>query len=267
MSNAIPSSDRYADLRERGAVVPFLGSRLGALLFGTLTYTLFLATFLYLIAFVAGVLVPKHIDSGTGSSLGRALLFDGGFLALFAVQHTIMARQAFKRRWTRIVPRVVERSIFVLVTCAILIGMVAWWQPLPEVVWHVDGTAAVLLWALCGIGWATVLVSTFLIDHFELFGLRQVVLNALGRAYEEPRFRERGLYRIVRHPLMLGFLIAFWSTPHMTVGHLFFAATITAYILIALQIEERSLISAHGEPYRDYVRRVPMLLPVRRHVA
>ena len=241
-----------------------LASRLGSLAYGATAYLLFLATFLYLVAFVSGVFVPKHVDSGEAAPLARALAIDGGFLTLFALQHTVMARRSFKRRWTRIVPKQVERSTFVLVTCAILIGMVACWQPLPQVVWHVEGAGAVALWSLAALGWATVLVSTFLIDHFELFGLRQVVLHALGRPHEEPRFRERGLYRMVRHPLMLGFLVAFWATPYMTVGHLFFAATCTGYILVALRIEEAGLIAAHGERYRDYVRRVPMLLPLPR---
>ena len=242
-------------------------SRALSLAYGAGTYVLFLGTFLYMIGFVAGVFVPKHIDSGALAPLGEALLVNGGFLALFAIQHTIMARPAFKRRWTRIVPPQVERSTFVLITCAILIGMVASWRPLPGVVWHVDGTLATALWVLSGLGWGTVLVSTFLIDHFELFGLRQVVMHALGRRAEAPRFRERALYRMVRHPLMLGFLVAFWATPHMTWGHLFFAAMCTGYILVALQIEERTLVELHGDAYRDYRRRVPMLLPLPRRSA
>ena len=243
------------------AATPSLASRLLSLAYGSAVYALFLGTFLYMIAFVGGVLVPKHIDSGAAAPLTTALLVNGGFLALFAVQHTIMARRGFKRRWTRIIPGQVERSTFVLATCLILIGMVWSWAPLPAVVWHVEGAAAVALWTLCGLGWAIVLVSTFLIDHFQLFGLRQVVLHALGRREEQPRFVERGLYRWIRHPLMTGFLIAFWSTPHMTVGHLFFAATCTVYILVALSIEERSLIAEHGERYLVYKRRVPGLVP------
>jgi len=248
----------------RSAATPSIVSRVLSLAYGAGVYALFLGTFLYMIAFVAGVLVPKHVDSGAVTSLGKALLIDGGFLALFAIQHTIMARPAFKHRWTRIVPAQVERSTFVLITCAILIGMVLTWRPMPDVVWHVEGPFAGSLWVLSGLGWATVLVSTFLIDHFELFGLRQVVMHALGRRAEGPRFRERALYRMVRHPLMLGFLVAFWATPHMTVGHLFFAAMCTGYILIALQIEERTLVELHGEAYLDYRRRVPMLVPLPR---
>jgi protein-S-isoprenylcysteine O-methyltransferase Ste14 len=239
-------------------------SRLGSLAYGVAAYLLFLATFLYLVGFVAGVLVPKHVDSGEPGPLATAIAIDGGFLLLFALQHTVMARRRFKSWWTRFVPRQVERSTFVLAACAILIGMVLAWRPMPQVVWHVDGAPAAALWALAATGWTIVLVSTFLIDHFELFGLRQVVLHALGRPHEDPGFRERGFYRVVRHPLMLGFLIAFWSAPHMTVGRLFFAAACTAYILVALRVEEAGLVAAHGESYRDYVRRVPMLLPLPR---
>lgn len=241
-----------------------LASRVLSLAYGALVYALFLGTFLYVIGFVSGAVVPKHIDSGTAGPLSTALLVNGGFLALFAVQHTIMARRAFKRRWTKIVPRQVERSTFVLATCLILIGMVWNWRPLPAVVWHVEGAAAAALWTLSALGWTTVLIATFLINHFELFGLRQTVLYAFGRKGEAPRFVERGFYKWIRHPLMTGFLIAFWSTPHMTVGHLFFAGTCTVYILLALRIEERSLIAEHGESYLDYKRRVPGLVPVPR---
>ena len=248
-------------LETSGAPRSSLTGRAASLLFGSLTYALFLGTFLYVIGFVTGVLVPKDINSGQGAPLGESLLVNGGFLALFAIQHLIMARRAFKARWTKIVPVQVERSIFVLVTCAILIGMMWQWRPLPGVVWHVEGAGAILLWSVAALGWATVLLSTFLIDHFELFGLRQVVLHALGRPYEAPQFRERALYKLVRHPLMLGFLLAFWSTPTMTWGHLFFAGMCTGYILLGLQVEERTLVSLHGDSYRDYKRRVPMLLP------
>ncbi len=239
-------------------------SRWTSLAYGAGVYALFLGTFLYLVGFVAGAFVPRHIDNGVAGSLGMALLVDGGFLALFALQHAIMARPAFKQRWTRIVPPQLERSTFVLATCTILLGMALSWRPLPGVVWHVEGPAAIGLWTLCGLGWITVLLSTFLIDHFELFGLSQVVRHFRNRPASNPQFRERSLYRFVRHPLMLGFLLAFWSTPHMTLGHAFFAGTCTLYILIALQIEERDLVAAHGEAYREYKRRVPMLIPLPR---
>jgi protein-S-isoprenylcysteine O-methyltransferase Ste14 len=241
-----------------------LAGRLAILLYGVAVYALFLATFLYLIGFVAGAVVPGHIDSGEPATLARALLVNGAFLTLFAVQHAIMARPWFKRRWTRIVPAAAERSTFVLVTCAILIAMVVCWQPLPATVWHVEGPLAIVLWSVCALGWATVLVSTFLIDHFELFGLSQVVRNSLGRPPAAPRFQERVFYRYVRHPLMTGFLLAFWSTPHMTQGHLFFAIACTGYILVGTRSEERDLIAAHGESYLSYKRRVPGLIPCLR---
>ena len=239
-------------------------SRTLSLAYGVLTYGLFLATFLYVLCFVMGWYVPITIDGGRAASLTEALLVNGGFLALFAVQHTIMARRAFKRWWTRYVPVQIERTTFVLITCLILIGMVWQWRAMPSVVWQVEGAFA---WALTGIslaGWGTVLLSTFLIDHFDLFGLRQVVRHFQGKPHEGPRFRERSLYKRVRHPLMLGFLVAFWATPVMTVGHLFFAAMCTGYILVGLQIEERTLVAEHGQNYRDYQRRVPMLIPLPR---
>ena len=246
---------------------PSTSSRALSLLYGSLIYVGFLGVFLYTIGFVAGVIVPKDIDDGTPVPLGEALLVNGGFLALFAVQHAVMARRSFKERWTRIVPRQIERSTFVLATITILSLMYWQWRPMPEVVWSVTGAAAWVLAALAALGWGTVLLSTFLIDHFELFGLRQVVLHALGRPYEPPRFRERSLYRVVRHPLMLGFLLAFWCAPTMTVGHLFFAGLCTGYILVGVRMEERDLVAAHGEAYLDYRRRVPGLLPLPRRTA
>jgi protein-S-isoprenylcysteine O-methyltransferase Ste14 len=249
------------------ASAPLALRRWATAAYGSLAYLLFLGTFLYLVGFVTGQVVPVSVDSGRAAGTAEALLVDGAFLALFALQHTIMARRAFKRRWTRIVPTEVERSTFVLVTCAILIAMVWQWRALPGVVWHVEGAPALALWALCALGWAMVLLSTFLIDHFELFGLRQTLTFALRHAPREPRFRERALYKLVRHPLMLGFLIAFWSTPHMSRGHLFFALMCSAYILIGLRIEERTLVAAHGDAYRDYQRRVPMLVPFARRTS
>ncbi|HVS11838.1 MAG TPA: isoprenylcysteine carboxylmethyltransferase family protein [Planctomycetota bacterium] len=237
-------------------------SRVASLLYGSLAYVLFLGTFLYAIGFVTGLGVPKTVDGGARVPLGEALLVNGGLLALFAVQHTIMARRAFKRRWTRIVPQVIERATFVLVTCAILIATFWQWRHLPGTLWEVQGPLAWFLNGASFLGWGIVLFASFLIDHFELFGLRQVVRHFLGRPAEAPRFRERSLYRMVRHPLMLGFLLAFWATPVMSMGHLFFAAMCTGYILVGIQIEERSLVAEHGESYLDYRRRVPMLLPL-----
>ncbi|MFT5464698.1 MAG: protein-S-isoprenylcysteine O-methyltransferase Ste14 [Planctomycetota bacterium] len=239
-------------------------SRILSLTYGVTTYALFLGTFLYLIGFLADFLVPKSINSGDVVSTTEALLVNGGFLGLFAVQHLIMARLSFKKHWTKIIPIQVERTTFVFVTCAILICMVWQWRPMPEVIWNVEGTGAVVLWALCGLGWGIVLLSTFLINHFDLFGLRQVVLHARNRAYEAPNFYERSLYKVVRHPLMLGFLIAFWFTPQMTVGHLFFAVMCTGYILVGLIVEERTLVAMHGDKYRSYRSRVRMLIPIPR---
>ncbi|MBL8863716.1 MAG: isoprenylcysteine carboxylmethyltransferase family protein [Planctomycetes bacterium] len=225
---------------------------------------LFLGTFLYAIGFVSGLFVPATVDGGHSAPLVEALLVNGGFLALFAVQHTIMARRGFKSWWTRVVPRHLERSTFVIATCAILVPMYWQWRHIPGELWSIDGPAALFLRGVSFLGWGMVLLSSFLIDHFELFGLRQTVRHFLGLPHAGPAFRERSLYRHVRHPLMLGFLLAFWATPVMSFGHLFFAVMCTGYILVGIQIEERSLVAEHGEDYRDYQRRVPMLLPTGR---
>jgi protein-S-isoprenylcysteine O-methyltransferase Ste14 len=238
--------------------------RAASLVYGATAYIAFLVTFLYAIGFVSGFLVPKTVDDGVSVPIAEALLVNGGFLALFAVQHTIMARRAFKRRWTRIVPQQIERSTFVLATCVILGGLFWQWRHMPGTVWQVEGAFAYGLHTVAFAGWGVVLLSSFLIDHFELFGLRQVVRHFRQLPPEPPHFRERSLYRHVRHPLMLGFLLAFWATPVMTMGHFFFAAMCTGYILFGVQVEERSLVAEHGDSYRDYRRRVPMLLPLPR---
>jgi len=239
-----------------------VAARAATLVYGVTIYMLFLATFLYLIGFVAGVGVPKGIDDGELVGFGRAALINLALLGLFAVQHTIMARPAFKREWTKRIPAVIERSTFVLVTLLCLWLIVAWWQPMPGGIWNVETPAlAALLWALSALGWGIVLLSTFLIDHFDLFGLRQVVSYAMARSPKRIAFRERSLYRLVRHPMMVGFIIAFWATPHMTLGHLFFAAVTTLYILFAIQIEEKTLIELHGDDYEAYCKRVPMIIP------
>ncbi len=240
---------------------PAIAARALTLTLGLAVYAVFLATFLYLIGFVGGVWVPKTLDDGRASDVGTALAVDLAFLALFGAQHTVMARPAFKRWWTRIIPEPLERTTFVAVTCAILIAMVVCWRPLPGTLWRVNGAGAVLLYILSALGWVIVLVSTFLIDHFELFGVKQVVSHALVHERKPARFQERFFYRYVRHPLMLGFIIAFWATPHMTWGHLLFAGTATGYILLALVVEERTLVALHGAAYEDYRRRVPKLIP------
>ncbi|HEV8693960.1 MAG TPA: isoprenylcysteine carboxylmethyltransferase family protein [Lysobacter sp.] len=238
-------------------------SRILALLYGAACYVVFLVTFLYAIAFVAGIGVPKHIDSGVNGSFLLALGLDLALLGLFAVQHSTMARPAFKRWWTRIVPTQIERSTFVL-TSSLTLALLFWqWRPLLPLVWDVDsGIARWALYALSATGWLLVLTSTFLINHFDLFGLRQVWFYARKRQAVDGPFVTRAFYRIVRHPLMLGFLIAFWATPTMSLGHLLFALMTTGYILIAVKfLEERDLVAQHGDTYREYQRRVPMLLP------
>lgn len=229
--------------------------------YGLTVYVAFLAVFLYTIGFIGGFAVPKDIDGGLAGSVGLALGINGAILGLFAIQHTIMARPAFKRWWTQYIPPAIERSTFVAITCAILVLLFWQWRPMPQVIWQVEGVGAVALHALFALGFAVVLVSTFLIDHFDLFGVKQVLSHAVGREIPSAQFKERGFYKYVRHPLMLGFLIAFWATPTMTTGHLFFAVMTTGYILLALIIEERTLVALHGEAYEDYRRRVPKIIP------
>jgi protein-S-isoprenylcysteine O-methyltransferase Ste14 len=239
-------------------------------LYGAACYAVFLGSFLYAIGFVGDWIVPKTIDSGAvlGGTLSSAILIDVLLLGAFAIQHSVMARPGFKALWTRIVPRSVERSTYVLLS-SLLLALICWqWRPLPAPVWNAAAPAPhALLVALSVLGWLIVLLSTFMINHFDLFGLRQVYLRMRGREYTPPHFVQRALYRIVRHPIMLGFIIAFWATPRMSVGHLLFAAATTGYILIGLQFEERDLMRSHGAEYRAYRSRVPMLLPtgVRRH--
>jgi protein-S-isoprenylcysteine O-methyltransferase Ste14 len=213
-------------------------SRILALVYGVASYFLFLASFLYAVGFVGYLFVPKSVDSGPEGSLAASDVVDILLLLVFAVPHSVMARPAFKRRWTQFVPPPVERSTCVLVS-SLALGLLFWkWQPIPSVVWRVSNPVAdSLLHAVFWAGWVIVLVSTFLIDHFDLFGLRQVYLYASGRDYTPPAFKTSGLYRFVRHPIMTGFLLAFWATPLMTAGHLLFAAATTAYVLDALRLE------------------------------
>lgn len=233
------------------------------LIYGGISYLIFLGSFLYAVGFVGGLVVPKTIDSGTTGTPFTALLINLGLLSLFAVQHSVMARPAFKRWWTQIIPPAMERSTYVLASSLTLILMFWLWQPLPNVVWQVTQPWAVgALWAVFGVGWLIVLVSTFLINHFDLFGLRQVFLYFSGQSYTPEPFRTPWLYRVVRHPIMLGFLIAFWAIPTMTQGHLLFAAVVAAYVLVALKLEEHDLLAHHGETYSAYQRQVRMLLPL-----
>lgn len=238
-------------------------SRWLILLYGAIAYAIFLISFLYAIGFVDGIVVPKQIDSGLANGVSAAILIDLGLLGLFAVQHSVMARPFFKRWWTRIIPPAAERSTYVLVSSLILLLLFWCWRPLPGVVWNVAApVAAGLLWAVSAAGWLIVLVSTFLIDHFDLFGLRQVWLHFVGRPYAHLPFQTPWLYRVVRHPMMLGFLLAFWAAPTMTYGHLLFAASVTAYIFVALHLEERDLVAYHGETYSAYQSQVRMLMPL-----
>jgi methanethiol S-methyltransferase len=232
--------------------------------YGAAAYLLFLAAFLYLVGFVSNIWVPRSVDRGVPAPIGQAVLINLLLLGAFGVQHSVMARPGFKAWWTRFVPPSIERSTYVVLASAVLVLLYWQWRTMPAVIWDVQqpvGRGA--LWALFWLGWAIALGATFMVSHFDLFGLRQVYLAWRGKPYTHIGFHARLLYRLVRHPLMLGFLIAFWAAPTMTAGHLLFAIGMTGYILIATQIEEHDLVEVLGDEYRDYRREVPRLLPVK----
>lgn len=257
--------DQAHTLHEPGLVHGNIIGRIAAFLYGIAVYGIFLVVFLFAIGFVEAMVVPKTIDGGLAGPPTRALIVDLVLMSIFAGQHSVMARPQFKRWWTRFVPHSIERTTFVLLASLALALLIWQWQPLPALVWQIaDPRLALAVTGLSFVGWLIVLTSTFLINHFELFGLHQVTNNLAGRAMPAPRFRMPLFYRFVRHPIYLGFIIAFWAAPTMTAGRLLFAAVTTAYILVGISLEERDLITVFGEEYRRYKRRVSMLVPWRR---
>jgi methanethiol S-methyltransferase len=251
-----------AETRGQGNVV----GRIIAFLYGLASYVVFFVTFLYAIGFVEDLVVPKTIDGGLATTpTTTALIINLVLMSIFAVQHSVMARPQFKRWWTKFVPTSIERATYVLLASLALALLIWQWQPMPTVVWQIaDPRLAMAVTALSFAGWLVVLTSTFLINHFELFGLHQVANNLSGRTMPAPRFRTPLFYQFVRHPIYLGFIIAFWAAPTMTTGHLLFAAVTTAYIFVGIWLEERDLIDLFGDQYHRYKSRVSMLLPWRK---
>ena len=235
--------------------------RVAALTYGLASYFVFFLSSVYAVAFIGDYLVPKSIDVGSDGGLAPSILVDVVLLGVFAIQHSVMARPAFKRWWTTIVPASCERSTYVLISSLLLILIFWQWRPIVTTIWVVEGWPAAMLTAISFIGWLTALASSYMIDHFELFGLRQVFDALRGASAGVHPFETPLLYRLVRHPLMLGFLLAFWATPHMTVGHLLFSVMTTGYILVGIGLEERDLVAQFGASYEQYRRRVPMLVP------
>ncbi len=239
--------------------------RVAAFIYGVLCYAIFFLTFLYAVGFVGNLVVPKSIDSTPIMPLINAVLVNVALLSIFGIQHSVMARQGFKEWWTKFVPKPVERSTYVLFSSLCLIALFYFWQPIGITIWNIEHPIGRnILYSLFAFGWLLVLVTTFLINHFDLFGLRQVYLYLRGKEYTQLKFVTPGPYKLVRHPLYVGWFFAFWAIPTMTAAHLVFALITTAYILVAIQFEERDLVSLHGKTYTDYRRQVPMLIPFSR---
>ncbi len=258
-------------MSETGLISPAMsGNRISrsiAFLYGLVAYVTFFGTIVYAIGFVSGFIVPKTIDTGAASPTGIALVIDLAMMSLFAVQHSVMARKPFKQWWTQFIPRSIERSTYVLFASLTLLLLFWQWRPIPAVIWRIEEPEiAAVITGLSLLGWVMVFTSTFLINHFELFGLHQVTTNLVGREMPAPTFRTPLYYKFVRHPIYLGFIIAFWAAPTMTAGRLLFAAVTTAYILVGIMLEERDLVDLFGDEYRDYRRRVSMLVPWRKSI-
>lgn len=239
-------------------------SRVLVSLYGVVSYIVFFLSLLYAIGFLGSFIVPKSINTGEAGSPVLSLLINVLLLSLFAIQHSVMARPVFKSWITRFIPVAIERSTYVLLSSLLLFLLYWLWQPMPGVIWHIESSiGSTIIIGIFWLGWLVVLLSTFMINHFDLFGLRQIYINYKGQKYTHLEFKTVGLYKLCRHPIMLGFIIAFWATPLMTTGHLLFAVTTTAYIFIALQLEERDLISFFGDTYKNYQQKVPMVFPFK----
>jgi protein-S-isoprenylcysteine O-methyltransferase Ste14 len=241
--------------------------RIAAFIYGAVTYLFMFGVFLYLFAFLADVLVPTTVDSNIASSFAAAFALNLGLILLFGVQHSVMARPAFKRWWTKIVPEPIERSTYVLISSLLFVLLFWQWRPMEAVVWNIEASAGqILMWSLYVFGIVLLFASTFVINHFDLFGLRQIWLNLTQKPYTYLKFRVTFFYRFVRHPLYVGWFLIFWATPHMTVGHLMLAIGMSAYTLIAIRYEERDMVEFHGDAYREYQRKVPKFIPRPGHM-